>query len=76
MSDMVQKMNKALELDQMVTRKLRRKKNFVATSIFRIFGIMEKILPLLGEHFLLDLGLDIVEERARNILKEVLKEKL
>ena len=66
MSEMVNHINAALKLDKLI-------KNtggtFIPTAIFQLFEFMQDVLPKLGENFLLDLGLDIVEEKAREALQ-------
>jgi len=73
MSELVHAMNTALKLDRLVPNT---GGTFVPSTVFKIFDKMEDILPKLGDSFLLDLGLDIVEEQARKTLQQALLFKL
>ena len=74
-SEMAQEMMSALDLDRRVMKGVG---TFVAKGIFALFHLLnkQKLLPKLGEHFILDVGLDIVEERARSVLQKDLLQKL
>lgn len=64
--EMVNAMNKALQLDHQVTKVGGK---WVANSIFQLFDLLENVIPKLGSDFVLDVGLDIVEEKARKSLQ-------
>jgi hypothetical protein len=72
-SEMAQKMTSALDLDRRVMKGVG---TFVAKGVFSLFDLVGKVLPRLGENFILDVGLDIVEERARAVIQKALHRKL